>query len=158
MIKLPPPNARPSLEQAVLWPFFISLGMAVGTLARGLGSGQPIDWGGTIFGQLVVTGIVALPFLVAVLVMLLSGGGARPLPGGVLVWGDPATLFYRTVRASLFMCGFVLVYLVVIMLVLGQALEAWALGALTNAAMTLAWFGVLSVGPWAAARKQGTGS
>jgi hypothetical protein len=148
MIPPPPENARPTLAQAVLWPFFISFGLAIGTAARAIGAEQAIDWQGTIFGQLIVTAIVAAPFLLAFIVKVLSANNTQPLPGGIMLWGDASTLFFRAVRASLFMCGFVVVYLIVSSVALGQTLQPWAIGALTNAVMTLSWFGFLQIGPW----------
>jgi hypothetical protein len=148
MIPPPPPNARPTLEQAVLWPFFTGLGLMLGQLIWAVGAGAAIDWSGRITGHFIVTAIIGLPILMAVLSAFLSGGGRREMPGGRALWGAPGTLFYRTVRASLFLCGFVLFYFAISVVLFRDPVPVWGLSAIVQAVLTLIWFGALQLGPW----------
>jgi hypothetical protein len=155
MIPPPPPDAKPSLEQAVMWPFFISFGLTLGSVIRAWASGTAVDWDGAIAGQFVVTAILSLPLMMAVAIAVLSGGGTRPLPFGPSVWGQTSTLFYRTTRAMLFLCGFVLFYHAISVALFREPLAPWSVGALVPAAMALVWFGLLRIGPWRAPASSG---
>jgi hypothetical protein len=134
-----------------MWPFFIGLGLMMGHIFWALGAGVPVDWTGRVTGHFIVTAIIGLPILMALLAAVLSGGGTREMPGGRALWGEPGTLFYRTVRASLFLCGFVLFYFAISVILFRDPVPVWGISAVVQAILTLIWFGALRLGPWKAA-------
>jgi hypothetical protein len=139
MIQQPPPGAQPTLQAAALWPIAISGGLALGVIVRALGAGESVEWGGMVLGHMIVTAILAAPFIIVL---------ASALWPQAMVWGTRDTLLFRTVRASLFMVGFVILYLGINIVAFKMPLMPWAIGALLSACMTLAWYGFLRIGPW----------
>jgi hypothetical protein len=140
MIQPPPQGVWPSLHTASLWTLAINAGLLIGAIMRPLGAGQSIDWGGMVLGHGIVLAIIAAP--------LGLGWLAAAMPQAK-VWGSLDTLFFRTVRASLFMVGFVILYLGINIVMFKMPVSPWVIGALLSASMTLAWYGFLRFGPWA---------
>jgi hypothetical protein len=118
----------------------LPLCLAVGLRQWGMG-GYP-DSAGVAAGCLIVAGIMVVPFGIGLL--------ARVAPGLLAPWRPQDGLFFRAVRACLFLVGFVLLYQVVDVVLTRELPAGWELGSAIAAGGVLVAAAILNSGPWRA--------
>jgi hypothetical protein len=142
MIRQPDSGARPSVTVAATG--FLALPVCLGAGLSQWGTGGYPGSTSVAAGCLIVAGIMAVPFAVGLL--------ARVAPGLLAPWVPGDGLFFRAVRACLFLVGFVLLYQVVGVVLSQELPSGWETGSALAAAGVLGIVAWLNVGPW---RQQG---
>jgi hypothetical protein len=140
MIRQPDSAARPSLGAAALGFLALPLVLAVGLSQWG--TGGYAGSASVAMGCLIVAAIMVVPFAV--------GGLARVAPGLLAPWAPEHGLFFRAVRACLFLVGFVLLYQGVDVLLTRELPAGWELGSAIAAGGVLGAAAILNTGPWRA--------